>query len=123
MVRSRRVLVGAISLAMAGAAVLTGTPAYADSPHCSGQLCAQLVSTTMTTFRIYEWSETAFAGHFELQTPAHATINTVDRQWSSHEVSPFNVTRQDGKYCANEWRHNPDGGYTRIGGICWNISV
>jgi hypothetical protein len=120
---SRRLMGGAVSLAtIAGLVVIPATSAHADSPHCSGALCAELLQASTTVFIIGEWSDADFTGHFQLQTPSGANLNTQDKTWTPQETFGFSVTRQNGQYCANEWQHNSSGGYDRIGGICWTIS-
>ncbi len=121
---SRRLITGTTAfLAVLSSLLISAVPAAADTPHCNGLLCAQLVGANTTRFVIQEYTDAVFTGHFQLQTPAGANLSTADANYGVGGGFKFNVTRLNGKYCANQWRHNSSGGYDRVGGICWNINA
>ncbi len=122
---SRRLITGTTAfLAVLGSLLISATSAHADSPHCNGLLCAELTNVTTGSFRILEWTQGGFTGHFQLQTPSGANLNSIpDASYRANQGHPFVVARIDGRYCANQWRRNSSGNYDRVGGICWNINV
>lgn len=116
--------VAVAACALSAPLIATGAPADAATLHCNGDLCAELLSTTSTTFKIDEYTTANFKGHFQLQTPEHSTYNsTPDILYYAGSGHTFTVSAVDGSYCANQWEYLGTNDYRKIGGICWTINT
>lgn len=130
--KTRLAAFAAVAVCALGAPLLVGaTAADAAVPavpaatlHCNRDLCAELLSSNSTTFKIEEYTTANFKGHFELQTPEHSTYNsTPDITYYAGSGHTFSVPAEDGSYCANQWEYLGPNDYMNIGGICWTINT
>lgn len=113
------ILISAVALIPAGAAnAANATPVF-----CNGNyLCVEEVGQSISTMYVDMWASTySFEGHFQLQTPTGASLNS--RQQRNYPGSGNAVTFTVnnfvyGTYCATAWKWNGGSSYTKLGYGC-----
>jgi hypothetical protein len=138
--KARLVFLAALSLAaLVGSLGMTALPASAatvanplGSIVCSGDLCIQTqsVNGSNCTAVVKAWAfNRSFTGHFEMAVPARGYAQNSrggDRNWQAGGPGYDFTVRFFGssfQYQGSAWRHNPNGGYSRIGFVPFAINV
>jgi hypothetical protein len=105
-----------------GVALLVAPSAYAVSYHCSGNACAGVAATSgnsVIRMNVYP-PEVQFTGHYQLQTPDHQSLNTIDVHWNFQQVRTMSLISPHGSFCVNGWVQTGPSSWQRSGGICFN---
>ena len=118
--------IGAVmaSLVVSTTAIIgfTGAPADAaiTSNFCDGHyLCTDVVTETNSDLVIHMWPPVdGFTGHFELQQPTGAPVNSGDQRWNAGSGPTFDVLINYGFYCATAWAKTGST-YTKLGFVCF----
>lgn len=118
--------IGAVmaSLVVSTTAIIgfTGAPADAaiTSNFCDGHyLCTDVVTETNSDLVIHMWPPVdGFTGHFELQQPTGAPVNSGDQRWNAGSGPTFDVPINYGYYCATAWGESGSG-YNKLGFVCF----
>jgi len=130
----RALAVATLTAGVVGAGVLTAGVAHAGvaspmrglaqqavlEPACEGNLCAEIISDESGVVTVRAWARyITFTGHFELQTPNHRTLNSIESTWHAGGTGNYfnNINGGNGTYCVTEW-NKVLGGWNDIGYVC-----
>jgi hypothetical protein len=106
--------------ALPASAQVTNYSVPAHTAHCSGDVCAQVLSVGSSD-KIRVWANTrTFTGHFELQPPNGTVHNSSDATWKAGGTgNTFTGIENSptGNYTATAWEGSKQGGYTNIGRV------
>ena len=123
---SRTTRLGAVmaSLVLSATAIVVFSVSPADAAitgnYCDGHyLCTDVAAETNSDLVIHLWAPVdGFTGHFQLQTPTGASINSGDQRWNAGSGPTFDALISYGFYCATAWGKSGSG-YNKLGFVCF----
>jgi hypothetical protein len=117
-------LAAAVALLPVSAALtlVSEKPASAVAGGCGGDVCAEATHVSGNVVTIRAWARnSSFYGHFELQTPNHRTLNSIQSIWHAGGTGNYfnNINGGVGRYCVTAWEYF-SGQYGEMGYTCFN---
>ena len=100
--------------------MLRGAQQAVGEQECEGNLCAVITDDESGVVTVRAWARyVTFTGHFELQTPNHRTLNSIESTWHAGGTGNyFNyINGGNGRYCVTEW-NKVLLGWNDIGYVC-----